>query len=123
MVEFGKEFGLDKDRKKLTAGDGKFSIIKIEMRTGKKDYEYRVNTPDGDKLVKGKLTLVHIDAVADDGKAKLKFYASNAPIVSACKEILEKFGGKDGVLKEPVHIEEVKEDQSEKGLNPYLYFS
>jgi hypothetical protein len=114
-VEFSKKFGLEGDRKKLVAGDGPFSITRIEMKESKKDYPIKEGKS-------GKITLAHFDALAEDGKTLLKFYSPNGPIIQACKDMLAEIGTKDklGTLKESVHIQEVAE-AGEKGRE-YLYF-
>jgi hypothetical protein len=125
MVEFGKEFGLDPDRKKIESGIGNFSIIRIRITESKKEVETRIKTAEGDKLVKGHYKIAQIDVKADANGEILKYYSPNGPIVSACDEILTKYGkDKDGNLKEPVHVMEVKEIQpADATKNPYLCFT
>lgn len=118
MVEFGKEFGLDKERKKLEAGITNFSITHIEIKESKKSYEFRQD----DKLVKGKIKIAHIDGITDD-KKPVKFYSPNMAIVASCIEMKEKYGAEGTTkLREPIHIAEVKTEKSENNKD-YLFFS
>ena len=114
MVEFSKKFGLESDRKKLSAGIEAFDITRIEIKESKKDYE----TKEGSK----KIEIAHFDVVMKSDKSVQKFYSPNGPIIQACKDMLADIGTKDknGTLKESVFIAEVKEGGN-KGRE-YLYF-
>lgn len=118
MVNFADKFGLPKDRVKLEAGLTDFDIVKIEITQSKKKYDVREELPDGSTKITRKL----IDIAYFDTAAGEKYYSPNAPIVSACKDILKAYGKVDGTLKEVVHINEVKEGIGE-GKNPYIFFA
>lgn len=121
MVNFGDKFGLPKDRFKLEKGLSNFDIVKIEIIKSKKLYDVREETEAGTKVTKKLIDIAYIDCEID-GEIK-KFYAPNAPIVDACKDILKEYGKKDGSLTEPVRIQEVKEEKAEGSKNAYLYFT
>jgi hypothetical protein len=119
MAEFSKEFGLDTERKIIEEGIGNFSIVSIEIKKGKKDYEQRKD----DKLVKDKIDIADIDVVSDVGKQPMKYYTTSLPLVEACRDIQAKYGGsKNGRLSEPVHIVKVEKRKSEAGRE-YLVFT
>lgn len=113
-IKFSEKFGLEADRKKLSAGIGNFDIVRIEIKESKKDYK----TQDGE----GKIKIAHFDVVMKADGSTAKYYSPNGPIIQACKDILDSIGTKDknGTLKEAVHIDEVAE-AGEKGRE-YLYF-
>jgi hypothetical protein len=127
-VKFSDKFGLPKDRLKLDVGFGNFEIFKIEIIKSKKLYDVREETEAGTKITKRLIDIAYIDAFECDnnGKAQkdkiVKYYAPNAPIVAACKDILAAFGKKDGTLTEGVYIGEVASKEGE-GKNAYLYFN
>jgi hypothetical protein len=127
-VKFSDKFGLPKDRLKLDAGFRNFEIFKIEIIKSKKLYDVREETEAGTKISKKLIDIAYIDAYEcdDNGKPQkdkiIKYYAPNAPIVAACKDILTAFGKKDGMLTETVYIGEVATKDSE-GKNAYLYFN
>lgn len=114
-LKFSEKFGLESDRTKLAAGIGNFDITRIEIKESKKDYE----TKDGAQ----KIEIAHIDVVMKSNGESKKYYSPNGPIVQACKDMLAEVGTRDknGTLKEPVFIAEVKTGGS-KGRE-YLYFS
>jgi hypothetical protein len=118
-TKFSEKFGLEGDRVKLAAGNGKFNITHIVLKESKKDYTTR-SADNKEKI--GKITIAHIDGVSTVDGSIVKYYAPNAPIVQSCKDILDADGTKDakGKLKEPIFIEEVAE-AGEKGRE-YLYF-
>lgn len=127
MVNFADKFGLPKDRVKLEAGLTNFDIVKIEMIKSKKAYDVREETEAGTKISKKKIDIAYLDVHLFDDNDKpskeiSKYYSPNAPVVASCKEILETFGKPDGSLREPVHINEVKEGMGEN-KNPYLFFT
>lgn len=114
-IKFSEKFGLESDREKLMAGIGKFDIIRIEIKESKKEYD----TKDGAQ----KISIAHIDVqMKVDGSIK-KYYSPNGPILQACKDMLAEIGtkSKDGTLKEPVFIDEVKV-AGQKGRE-YLFFA
>lgn len=113
-IKFSEKFGLEADRVKLAAGNGKFNITHIALKESKKDY-----ITEGKS---GKITIAHIDGISTVNSEVVKYYAPNGPIIQACKDILAADGTKDakGKLKEPVYIDEVAE-AGEKGRE-YLYF-
>lgn len=118
VVKYSDEFGLESDRKKLAAGVGNFEITHIIMSESKKDYEVRDN--EG-KITLKKIPIVHFDVIQKDGQVG-KYYSPNAPIIQACKDMLDKYGTKDksGKLREAIYIEAVAEAGS-KGRE-YLHF-
>jgi len=118
-VKFSDEFGLESDRKKLMAGIGNFEITHIVMSQSKKLYE--VKSADGKSTEMKTIPIVHFDVKQKDGVVA-KYYSPNAPIIQACQDMLDRYGGKDkdGKLKEFVFIEAVVEAGT-KGRE-YLYF-
>jgi hypothetical protein len=125
-IKFSERFGLPKDRQKLTADWSDFDIVKVEIVQSKKMYDVRTETESGTVVKKKKIDIAYIDVhLYEDGKPSkeiTKFYAPNAPIAAACKDILESYGKPDGTLKEPIYIAEVKEEKGEN-KNSYLFFT
>lgn len=122
-IKFSDKFGLDKERKKLTAGLKNFSILKIIITESKKRYDH-INK-DTDELTRGKIGIAQFDALLEDGKTIGKFYSPNSAIVEACENILADadFGAdKEGNLTTPAEISEVIEGIGEKGRK-YIAFS
>jgi hypothetical protein len=115
VVKFGEKFGLESDRVKLAAGIGKFEVVRIEIKESKKEYD----TKDGAKKIK----IAHIDVVMKSDGSTKKYYSPNGPILQACEDMLNDIGvkSKDGTLKEPVYIDEVK-TAGTKGRE-YIFFA
>lgn len=119
VLKFSEKFGMDKDRKKLEAGVGKFNIVSIDIVEGKKDYEQRVD----DKLIKGKIKIANIDVIMDATKDVVKYYSTASAIISSCQDIVNELNkGKMGKLSEPVHIESVESRMSEN-KREYIVFT
>jgi len=125
-VNYTDKFGLPADRFKLAAGSADFDIIKIEIVKSKKRYEQKEDTEQGTKVKRDLIDIAYIDVLLfEDGKPSkevTKYYAPNAPIVAACKDILKEYGKPDGTLREAVHINEVKTGKGDS-KNEYLFFT
>lgn len=124
MANFGEKYGLPSDRVKLEEGLKDFWIQKIQLVDSKKKVDMREEGIDGTtKLVRKTYKIAYIDITIEGETEIKKFYSPNKPIVEACINILHDFGKSDGTLKEPMHIDEVKEGISETGKNAYLFFT
>lgn len=128
MAKFSDVFGLPKDRVKLLAGVGNFEIFKVEIIKSKKLYDVKEETEQGTKISRKLIDIAYFDTHPCDDDQKptkevVKYFAPNAPIVSGCKDMLEKYGhkSKEGILSEPVYIEEVKAKAGD-AKNEYLFF-
>lgn len=123
MVNYADEFGLPKDRMKLTAIDNSFNIKKISIVQSKKKYKTTEEGIDGNlKVIQKPIDIAYLDVLFEGEDEIKKYYSPNSAIVIACKDILKKYGRADGSLKEDIYINEVKEGISE-AKNIYLFFT
>jgi hypothetical protein len=122
-IAYGKKFGLDPERVKLTAGIKNFAIIYAVITESKKRYD-SVDR-DTDELVHGKISIAQFDARMEDGDVK-KFYAPNSAIVEAIENIIKdpdfQYNKETGQFGEPCIINEVIQGAGEKGRK-YIAFS